>query len=144
MAAAVHQRRFTRFLSGDLLHGRLSPLARSGTDPLLFTDALVNNVGISGRPGGDFGGQLSGSANVDDTHFVFEANVFGVVGADGYVPSTTALTSLTIRNARSLASESILVSAACPGFVATDLNHFRGVCSTSEGAVQAVRMARRR
>jgi len=58
----------------------------------------------------------------------------------GYVPSKTALTSLTIQYARGLASENILVNAVCPGFVATDLNDFRGVRSTSEGAVQAVRM----
>jgi len=38
-------------------------------------------------------------------------------------------------------AEKILVNAVCPGFVATDLNDFRGVRSTSEGAVQAVRMA---
>jgi len=37
--------------------------------------------------------------------------------------------------------EKILVNAVCPGFVATDLNGFRGVRSTAEGAVQAVRMA---
>lgn len=61
--------------------------------------------------------------------------------AIGYVPSKTALTSLTIQYARGLASENILVNAVCPGFVATDLNHFRGIRNTSEGAVQAVRMA---
>jgi len=143
-------------------------------------DALINNAGISGRPGADFAGQLPATANVDDVRFVFETNVFGVITvtaaflpllrlsdaarivnvssiagsltltsdfsnedpiALGYVPSKTALTSLTIQYARGLASENILVNAVCPGFVATDLNHFRGVRSTSEGAVQAVRMA---
>lgn len=59
----------------------------------------------------------------------------------GYVPSKTALTSLTIQYTRGLASENILVNAVCPGFVATDLNHFRGVRNTTEGAVQAVRRA---
>jgi len=59
----------------------------------------------------------------------------------GYVPSKTALTSLTIQYARGLAPENILVNAVCPGFVATDLNGFRGVRTTSEGAVQTVRMA---
>jgi len=58
----------------------------------------------------------------------------------GYVPSKAALTSLTIQYARGLAAENILVNAVCPGFVATDLNGFHGVRSTSEGAVQAVRM----
>jgi len=59
----------------------------------------------------------------------------------GYVPPKTALTSPTIQYARGLASENILTNAVCPGFVATDLNGFRGVPSTSEGAVQAVLMA---
>jgi len=59
----------------------------------------------------------------------------------GYVPSKTALTSLTIQYASGLAAENILVNAACPRFVARDLNGFRGVRSTSEGAVQAVLMA---
>jgi NAD(P)-dependent dehydrogenase (short-subunit alcohol dehydrogenase family) len=143
-------------------------------------DALINNAGISGRPGADFSGQLPASASVDDVRFIFETNVFGVIGvttgflpllrkssaprivnvsssagslaktsdfedpdpiALGYVPSKTALTSLTIQYARGLAPEGILVNAVCPGFVATDLNHFRGVRSTTEGATQAVRMA---
>lgn len=143
-------------------------------------DALINNAGVSGRPGADFSGQLAGSANVDDIRFVFETNVFGVVAvtsgflpllrksaaprivnvsssagslaktsdfddpdplALGYVPSKTALTSLTIQYARGLKDEGILVNAVCPGFVATDLNGFRGVRNTTQGAIQAVRMA---
>lgn len=143
-------------------------------------DALINNAGISGRPGADFAGQTPATANVDDIRYVFETNVFGVVIvtaaflpllrlsqtprivnvsssagsltltsnfdnpdplALGYVPSKTALTSLTLQYARGLAPENILVNAVCPGFVATDLNHFRGVRNTTEGAVQAVRMA---
>ena len=143
-------------------------------------DALINNAGISGRPGADFSGQLPASANVDDVRFIFETNVFGVIAvtagflpllrkstaarivnvssgagslaktsnfddpdpiALGYVPSKTALTSLTIQYARGLAPEGILVNAVCPGFVATDLNHFRGFRTTTQGATQAVRMA---
>ena len=61
--------------------------------------------------------------------------------AAGYVPSKTALTSLTIQYARGLADEHILVNAVCPGFVATALNGFRGTGTAAEGAVQAVRMA---
>ncbi|WP_252199895.1 SDR family NAD(P)-dependent oxidoreductase [Brevibacterium sp. RIT 803] len=142
-------------------------------------DALVNNAGISGRPGADFAGQSPASANVDDIRFIFETNVFGVVTvttaflpllrlsesprivnvsssagsltltsdfnqpdpiALGYVPSKTALTSLTIQYARGLAPEKILVNAVCPGFVATDLNGFRGQLTPAQGAAQAVRM----
>ncbi len=143
-------------------------------------DALINNAGISGRPGADFAGQSPRSANVDDIRFIFETNVFGVIAvtaaflpllrlspaprivnvsssagsltltsdpgnpdpiAVGYVPSKTALTSLTMQYARGLASEHILVNAVCPGFVATDLNGFRGLRSPAQGAASAVRMA---
>jgi NAD(P)-dependent dehydrogenase (short-subunit alcohol dehydrogenase family) len=59
----------------------------------------------------------------------------------GYVPSKTALTSLTIQYARGLADEGILVNAVCPGFVATALNNFSGVRTPAQGAASAVRMA---
>lgn len=107
---------------------------------------LVNNAGISGRPGADFAGQMPATANVDDIRYIFETNVFGVITvtaaflpllrrsaaprivnvsssagslaltadfdnqnpiALGYVPSKTALTSLTIQYARGLAAEKI-------------------------------------
>ena len=61
--------------------------------------------------------------------------------AAGYAPSKTALTSLTLQYARGLAPEGILVNAVCPGFVATDLNGFRGTRTPEQGARAAVRMA---
>ena len=61
--------------------------------------------------------------------------------AAGYAPSKTALTSLTLQYARGLAPEGILVNAVCPGFVATDLNGFRGTRTPAQGAIAAVRMA---
>jgi NAD(P)-dependent dehydrogenase (short-subunit alcohol dehydrogenase family) len=42
-------------------------------------DALINNAGISHRPGSDFAGQMPRSADVDHVRFVFETNVFGVI-----------------------------------------------------------------
>jgi len=143
-------------------------------------DALINNAGISHRPGADFAGQLPASADVEHVRFVFETNVLGVVTvtsaflpllrlsdaprivnvsssagslastsdpantdpvALGYVPSKTALTSLTLQYARGLAGEGILVNAVCPGFVSTALNNFNGVRTPAEGAASAVRMA---
>ncbi|MCC3275390.1 SDR family oxidoreductase [Arthrobacter sp. zg-Y20] len=61
--------------------------------------------------------------------------------AAGYAPSKTALTSLTLQYAKGLAPEGILVNAVCPGFVATDLNGFRGTRTPEQGARAAVRMA---
>jgi NAD(P)-dependent dehydrogenase (short-subunit alcohol dehydrogenase family) len=59
----------------------------------------------------------------------------------GYVPSKTAATALTLMYARGLVADGILVNAVCPGFVATDLNGFRGVRTPEQGARQAIRMA---
>lgn len=42
-------------------------------------DALINNAGISHRPGADFAGQLPRSADVNHVRYVFETNVFGVI-----------------------------------------------------------------
>jgi NAD(P)-dependent dehydrogenase (short-subunit alcohol dehydrogenase family) len=42
-------------------------------------DALVNNAGVSHRPGADLAGQLPRSADVDHVRYVFETNVFGVI-----------------------------------------------------------------
>ena len=61
--------------------------------------------------------------------------------AAGYAPSKPALTSLTLQYAKGLAPEGILVNAVCPGFVATDLNGFRGTRTPEQGARAAVRMA---
>lgn len=59
----------------------------------------------------------------------------------GYVPSKTALTSLTLQYARDLRPDGILVNAVCPGYCATDLNNHSGHRTPAQGAVAAVRMA---
>ena len=59
----------------------------------------------------------------------------------GYVPSKTALTSLTLQYARDLRPDGILVNAVCPGYCATDLNHHSGPRTPAQGAVAAVQMA---
>ncbi len=60
--------------------------------------------------------------------------------AVGYVPSKTALTSVTMMYARDLHPEGILVNAVCPGFIATDLNNHHGTGTPRDGARQAVAM----
>lgn len=58
-----------------------------------------------------------------------------------YIPTKTALNSVTIQFAKELAKTRIKVNAMCPGFVATDLNAFRGTRTVQQGAREAVRLA---
>ena len=61
--------------------------------------------------------------------------------AVAYSPSKTFLNGVTVQYARELRDTNILINAACPGFVATDLNGFRGVRSPEQGAAVAIRLA---
>ena len=61
--------------------------------------------------------------------------------AVAYAPSKTYLNAVTVQYAKELKDTDILVNAACPGFVATDLNGFRGTRTPEEGAATAIRLA---
>jgi NAD(P)-dependent dehydrogenase (short-subunit alcohol dehydrogenase family) len=58
-----------------------------------------------------------------------------------YSPSKTFLNAVTVQYAKELRDTKILINLACPGFVATDLNGFRGVRSTEQGAAIAIKLA---
>jgi NAD(P)-dependent dehydrogenase (short-subunit alcohol dehydrogenase family) len=58
-----------------------------------------------------------------------------------YVPSKTALNAVTVAFAKELETTRIKVNAACPGYTATDLNHFRGTRTVEQGAREPVRLA---
>jgi NAD(P)-dependent dehydrogenase (short-subunit alcohol dehydrogenase family) len=58
-----------------------------------------------------------------------------------YSPSKTFLNAVTVQYARELHGTNVLINLACPGFVATDLNGFRGVRSPEQGAAIAIRLA---
>lgn len=58
-----------------------------------------------------------------------------------YAPSKTFLNAVMLQYVQELSDTNILINAACPGFVATDLNGFRGVRSPREGAATAIRLA---
>jgi len=58
-----------------------------------------------------------------------------------YAPSKTFLNAVTLQYAKELRDTNILINAACPGFVATDLNGFRGVRTPEQGAAIAIRLA---
>jgi NAD(P)-dependent dehydrogenase (short-subunit alcohol dehydrogenase family) len=67
----------------------------------------------------------------------------GEVGpiAAAYAPSKSFLNAVTIQYAKELAETNILINAACPGFVATDLNDFRGTGTPQQGAATPIRLA---
>ncbi len=58
-----------------------------------------------------------------------------------YSPSKTFLNAVTVQYAKELADTDILINLGCPGFVATDLNGFRGVRTPEQGAAIAIRLA---
>ncbi|MGI3783128.1 MAG: SDR family NAD(P)-dependent oxidoreductase, partial [Janthinobacterium lividum] len=59
--------------------------------------------------------------------------------AIAYSPSKTFLNGITVQYAKELRGTGILVNLACPGFVATDLNGFRGHRTPEQGAAIAIR-----
>jgi len=61
--------------------------------------------------------------------------------AVAYAPSKSFLNAVTVQYAKELDDTNILINAACPGFVATDLNGFRGVRTPKQGAAIAIRLA---
>lgn len=58
-----------------------------------------------------------------------------------YSPSKTALNALTVQYANELRKDGILVNAADPGFVDTDINNHTGFLTTAQGAAVIVRLA---
>ncbi len=61
--------------------------------------------------------------------------------AAAYSPSKTFLNAVTVQYAKELHDTNILINAACPGYVATDLNGFRGHRTPEQGAAIAIRLA---
>ncbi|BBH68604.1 dehydrogenase [Actinoplanes sp. OR16] len=61
--------------------------------------------------------------------------------AIAYAPSKTFLNAVTVQYAREFDGTNILINAACPGYVATDLNGFRGHRTPQQGAATAIRLA---
>ncbi|WP_444663739.1 SDR family oxidoreductase [Cellulomonas sp. CW35] len=58
-----------------------------------------------------------------------------------YSVSKTFLNAVVVQYAKELAGTNILMNAACPGFVATDLNGFRGTRTPQQGAQVAIQLA---
>lgn len=58
-----------------------------------------------------------------------------------YSTSKTALNGITLAFAVDLESTRIKVNAACPGYTATDLNHFQGTRTVEQAAREPLRLA---
>ncbi|MXG89660.1 SDR family oxidoreductase [Nocardioides flavescens] len=61
--------------------------------------------------------------------------------AAAYSPSKTFLNAVMLQYVRELVGTGILINAACPGYVATDLNGFRGTRTVEQGAATPIRLA---
>jgi NAD(P)-dependent dehydrogenase (short-subunit alcohol dehydrogenase family) len=65
----------------------------------------------------------------------------GLPPSGAYVPSKTSLNAMTVQYAKEFRGTKLLINAACPGYVATDLNNHTGVRTVEQGAAIAVRLA---
>ncbi|GAA3417498.1 SDR family NAD(P)-dependent oxidoreductase [Streptosporangium vulgare] len=97
------------------------PLLRRSTSPRIVN--MSSSVGSLTRQSGLAGERTTGPVAV------------------AYAPSKTFLNAVTVQYARELSGTNILINLGCPGFVATDLNGFRGVRTPAQGAAIAVKLA---
>ncbi|MDQ0792232.1 SDR family oxidoreductase [Streptomyces sp. B1I3] len=97
------------------------PLLRRSPSPRIVN--MSSSVGSLTRQAGVAGEQTTGPVAV------------------AYAPSKTFLNAVTLQYARELSGTNILINAGCPGFVATDLNGFRGVRTPHQGAAIAIELA---
>jgi NAD(P)-dependent dehydrogenase (short-subunit alcohol dehydrogenase family) len=63
------------------------------------------------------------------------------MGLLGYSASKSALNCATVLYANALRDDGVLVNAAWPGYVATDLNQHRGTLTAEQGAELPVELA---
>jgi len=97
------------------------PLLRRSPSPRIVN--VSSGVGSLARQSGSVGEATAGPVAV------------------AYSPSKTFLNAVMLQYVRELDGTDILVNAACPGHVATDLNGFRGVRTPQQGAATPIRLA---
>ncbi|MEJ1202790.1 MULTISPECIES: SDR family oxidoreductase [unclassified Streptomyces] len=102
--------------------------------PLLRRAPSARIVNVSSA----IGSLSAAAANVDPTG-VHPPGEFPVMLS--YATSKTALNAVTLTYANELRGTGILVNAASPGFVATDINGHHGVLTTEQGAHIPVHLA---
>ncbi|WP_043468317.1 SDR family NAD(P)-dependent oxidoreductase [Kitasatospora sp. MBT66] len=99
----------------------MMPLLRRSASPRIVN--MSSSVGSLTRQSGPAAEQTAGPLAV------------------AYSPSKTFLNAVTLQYARELSGTGILINAGCPGYVATDLNGFRGVRTPEQGAAIAIKLA---
>ncbi|SDE61614.1 NAD(P)-dependent dehydrogenase, short-chain alcohol dehydrogenase family [Blastococcus fimeti] len=97
------------------------PLLRRSPSPRIVN--VSSGVGSLTRQSGSVGKDTAGPVAV------------------AYSPSKTFLNAVMLQYVRELDGTNILINAACPGYVATDLNGFRGVRTPQQGAATPIRLA---
>ncbi|MGW3343708.1 SDR family NAD(P)-dependent oxidoreductase [Nonomuraea rubra] len=97
--------------------------------PLLRHSSAPRIVNVSSG-----GGSLAISANPDGPLTDLPASA-------AYSPSKTALNALTVQYANELRKDGVLVNAAAPGYVATDINNHSGFLTPAQGAAVLVQLA---
>ena len=97
--------------------------------PLLRQSGAAVVVNVSSEAG-----SLAGASDP-------ESPLAGMPPSGVYVPSKTAVNSLTVQYAKELRPDNILVNAINPGYCATDLNDHQGVLDAAQGASVAVQYA---
>ncbi|NEB75930.1 SDR family NAD(P)-dependent oxidoreductase [Streptomyces sp. SID14478] len=99
------------------------PLLRRSASPRIVN--MSSSVGSLNRQAGTAAEQTAGLVAV------------------AYAPSKTFLNAVTLQYVyvRELSGTNILINVGCPGYVATDLNGFRGVRTPEQGAAIAIKLA---
>jgi NAD(P)-dependent dehydrogenase (short-subunit alcohol dehydrogenase family) len=97
------------------------PLLRRSSSPRIVN--VSSGVGSLARQSGSVGEATAGPVAV------------------AYSPSKTFLNAVMLQYVRQLDGTNVLINAACPGYVATDLNGFRGVRTPQQGAATPIRLA---
>ena len=97
------------------------PLLRRSPSPRIVN--VSSGVGSLARQSGSVGEATAGPVAV------------------AYSPSKSFLNAVMLQYVRELEGTNVLINAACPGYVATDLNGFRGVRTPQQGAATPIRLA---
>ncbi|WP_344669524.1 SDR family oxidoreductase [Catenulispora yoronensis] len=97
------------------------PLLRRSASPRIVN--MSSSVGSLARQSGPAADETAGPVAV------------------AYAPSKTFLNAVTLQYVRELSGTNILINVGCPGYVATDLNGFRGFRTPEQGAAIAIKLA---